>query len=373
MSIIAERIGNRHDAISAYFKLNTFGNIPEDMTVLSLLPPVDRCLILERVIESGAPNFLACIDKLSMAYYKAGWEDVAREFIDKCDRTGLLRGNRQWFDEKLDGLPVMNVSRTYADALQKLDQYWSGSNFCRLIEDLCIRYQGNEILRGSETAEDLSAFKNERRNALSLLIGGERQMYVPEESSGDSMAYILANTQAIAFSYLLGGARITDFNFATSSNHDTLGKRVSAVWAETLPIVRMRSPYPFAMRADAGERAYLVSLELPTFKGREFRYRTSRHRISLDDVVDLMYEVMDVKPRAFSSPHLSGEMFYRFSWMFLQDDVDQLLSIFPSVARQHGAWVQMNAVFYDMDRILNRIARQSLSAYPFMECEFNGW
>lgn len=376
MSIIADRIGRRHDAISTYFKLNKFGDNPEDLTILSLLPPIDRCLILERVMEAGTLDFITCIDKLSMAYYKAGWEDVARAFIDNCDRLGLLNHplfNRQFFDEKLDGLPVINVSQTYADSLQKLAQYWTGSKFCNLISDLCRNYKGNELLLGTETFEEVAAFKNERENALSLFFGNTNKLYIPNAHSGDSAAFILANTHVIAFSYLLGGASPIGFTFATSNNFNTLDKRACAIWTATEPLVRKHSPYPFAARADAGERAYLVSVELPTFEGADFRYRRSRHRINLDAVVDLMFEIMGIKPRALAVPHLSGELFYRFSWMFLQDDVNRLLSIFPSVVRQYGEWAQMKAVCHDMDRILNSIAHHSLSTYPFMECEFTGW
>lgn len=374
MSVIAQRIGNRHDRISDYFKTHTFGRNPEDLTVLSLLPPVDRCLILERVMEAGmVGDFLACIDKLSMAYFKAGWNDVARAFLEGCDNSGLLQGHRQWFEDKLDGLAVGNVSRNYSDALAKLNQYWSGSEFCHHIKELCLRYLGNDILRGSETAIDLEEFKSERRVALTSLIGRKEAGYVPAEHSEDVLAYILASSQAIAFSYLTGGARIVNFDFATDLNYDKLGSRIRNEWETTEPLVRRHSPYPFSSRRDAGERAYMVSLELASFAGQTFRYRTTGQRISLDDVVDLMYEVMDVKPRAFGSPHLSGEYFYRFSWMFLKNDVDRLLSTFPSVARQYGAWVQMRAVFSDMDRILNRIAQTSLDAYPFMETEFSGW
>ena len=91
MSSIAERIGDRHDTISAYFKYNTFGRTPEDLTVLSLLPPVDRCLILERVVEAGSLDFLACIDKLSMAYY-AGCS-CKTMWIDYCPFSQALQDN----------------------------------------------------------------------------------------------------------------------------------------------------------------------------------------------------------------------------------------------------------------------------------------
>ena len=51
MSVIADRIGHRYVDILSYFRQHPFGSIPPDMTVLSVLPPVDRCLILEQVLS----------------------------------------------------------------------------------------------------------------------------------------------------------------------------------------------------------------------------------------------------------------------------------------------------------------------------------
>ena len=64
MSTISEKLNGRHNAICDYFKNNSFGRDPSDLTVLSLLPPVDRCFIIERVMEFGSCDFLTCIDKL---------------------------------------------------------------------------------------------------------------------------------------------------------------------------------------------------------------------------------------------------------------------------------------------------------------------
>ena len=81
MSNISNRIGSRYDDILSYFRRHPFGSIPPDMTVLSVLPPIDRCLILERVFEHGDGYGLILIDKLSMAYMKAGWLDLGKLFL----------------------------------------------------------------------------------------------------------------------------------------------------------------------------------------------------------------------------------------------------------------------------------------------------
>lgn len=374
MSKIASKVGTRYDAISDYFKDRKFGNEPENLTLLSLLPPVDRCLIIERVMECGRCDFMTCIDKLSMAYYKAGFKEVAFEFLEKCNGCGWLRGNYRYFVDKLTDLVVHNVSKTYGDALQKFPKYDTRSFFCRLIRALCSRYQGEELLTGYETSADIDDFVRERRAFIAEMTRNRDHDYiVPSESSGSGMAFTLANTQGIAFSYLLGGGRIMNFRFATSDTLEQTDKEVRDIWEKAESEVRMFAPYQYSARRNAGETAYLVSIEFPCYSDWSYQYRTSRQRISVDDVVDLMFEVMDVKPRVYRVQLPIGEKSFRFSWMFLQDDVERLLGIFPSVRYQHGAWVQMNAVFADMDRILNKIARKAVGVYPFMECEFTGW
>lgn len=170
MSRISERVGNRHDPISDYYKANVFGERPGELTLLSLLPPVDRCLVLERVLEGGKCDLLACIDKLSMAYYKAGWPDVASGFLRGCATRGWLGGRYRFFAEKLNGLPVDNVSRAYDDTLQKLGEYdrlqmydTQAVVFSRLIRDLCVLYRGREIITGHEAQDELDEFIQERR------------------------------------------------------------------------------------------------------------------------------------------------------------------------------------------------------------------
>lgn len=376
MSTISEKLNGRHNAICDYFKNNSFGRDPSDLTVLSLLPPVDRCFIIERVMEFGSCDFLTCIDKLSMAYYKADMDKVAFEFIEKCDASGWLRGgyDGQYFYDKLSKLAVHNISCSYSESLSKLPQYDTGSRFCQLIRQLCFDYQGFELFDGTETDRELVQFVNERREFIHRMTRNrDKEAITPSEMSGAGRGFALANTHAIAMCYLLGGARVTNFKFATTETLAQSDDSVRQVWNETEPLVRSFSPYPYSFRRDNGERAYLVSMEFPCYGDWSFQYRTSRQRISINDVVDLMYEVMDVKPREKRIQYLNGEKTFRFSWMFLEDDVARLLEIFPSVEYRYGCWVQQSAVYRDMDRILNTIARQALHAYPFMECEFTGW
>ena len=171
MSIVAKRIGTRYDALLNYFKVTPLGSMPADMTVLSLLPPIDRCLIIERILKDGTGDRLTCIDKLSMAYLKAGWRDLADEFLRHCNSCEWLSEQYDYgfFQDKLNNIAVSNVSKRYADTLRKFPQYDTQSQFCKIVKELCERYNGKEILIGNETTQELDALHNERLEFIKKL------------------------------------------------------------------------------------------------------------------------------------------------------------------------------------------------------------
>lgn len=148
MSKIADRIGTRYDAIVEYFVRFPFGTHPPDMTVLSLLPPEDRCLILERLFQLQLGNILDLVDKLSMAYLKAGWPELANRFVVACVKGGwIIPEHGVFFLDKLSTLAVHGVSEDYFDTLRKLPQYESpASELGALIRTLCETYSGRELL-----------------------------------------------------------------------------------------------------------------------------------------------------------------------------------------------------------------------------------
>lgn len=147
MSKIADRIGSRYDAIIEYFIRHPFGTHPPDMTVLSLLPPEDRCLILERLFRLRSGNILDLVDKLSMAYLKAGWPDLANRFVEACVKGGwIIPEHGVFFLNKLNTLLVHGVSEDYADTLRKLPQYEGlAQDLGALIRTLCESYSGREL------------------------------------------------------------------------------------------------------------------------------------------------------------------------------------------------------------------------------------
>ena len=171
MSKIADRIGSRYDAIIEHFIRRPFGTHPPDMTVLSLLPPEDRCIILERLFQRHSGNILDLVDKLSMAYLKAGWQDLANRFVEACVKGGwIITEHGAFFLDKLSTLVVHGVSEDYADTLRNLPQYEAfARELSALIRTLCETHSGRELLAGisllrPDDVVDLQTFIAERES-----------------------------------------------------------------------------------------------------------------------------------------------------------------------------------------------------------------
>lgn len=180
MSKIADRIGSRYDAIIEHFIRHPFGTQPAEMTVLSLLPPEDRCLILERLFSLRSGNILDLVDKLSMAYLKAEWPDLANRFVEACVKGGwIIPEHGAFFWEKLSTLSVRGVSEDYVDTFRKLPQYESlAPELGALIRTLCETYSGRELLANIslicfDDVVDLETFIAERELFVVNCVKGE--------------------------------------------------------------------------------------------------------------------------------------------------------------------------------------------------------
>lgn len=180
MSKIKDRIGCRYDDILAYFEQRPFGSYPPDMTVLSGLPPVDRCLILEQVYLRGFCDVLALIDKLSMAYLKAGWKNIALEFLDSAYRRRLMPYDAYlYFQDKIEGLSSVRLSsKTYAESVATIsgDRCMS-PELCDMLLDLCQDYREQNVFEGVDftsalDAPDVRDFIEERRSFVRLVAVG---------------------------------------------------------------------------------------------------------------------------------------------------------------------------------------------------------
>jgi hypothetical protein len=81
--------GGKYADILAYFDRHPLGSEMPVLTLLSTLPPRDRCSILE-VIREKDPSNVEVYNKLSMAYLKNGEESKAYALLQEGYETGEL-------------------------------------------------------------------------------------------------------------------------------------------------------------------------------------------------------------------------------------------------------------------------------------------
>jgi hypothetical protein len=96
----------KHDKIIEFFRAHEFGSSNPIMTYLSILNPVDRCVILEQLFNPGILNSWNLRDKLVLAYVKAGRVDLAKQVIAFSEVNGDIEQNIYILKSKLDlGVP----------------------------------------------------------------------------------------------------------------------------------------------------------------------------------------------------------------------------------------------------------------------------
>lgn len=104
-----------HDPIIQFFSRNRFGTNNPVMTFLSVLSPIDRCVILEELYD---PFILDSVlnDKLLLAYVTSGKSELAGKVIENAMRNGEGELNIWGLREKLNvGLaPVRNGAERIA-------------------------------------------------------------------------------------------------------------------------------------------------------------------------------------------------------------------------------------------------------------------
>jgi len=94
-------VDGKYAAILSYFDTHPFGSEMPVLTLLSTLPPRDRCAILE-VIRAKDPSNVEVYNKLSMAYLKDGQETKARSLLQEGLQSGALDDfTFQQLDEKI--------------------------------------------------------------------------------------------------------------------------------------------------------------------------------------------------------------------------------------------------------------------------------
>ncbi|MGN1358831.1 MAG: ankyrin repeat domain-containing protein [Kiritimatiellia bacterium] len=140
--------GDRYWLILPFFTAhsNAFGEA--EAALLRLIPPADRCLILERLLLRLAGNPVFVADELVDAYLAAGWETLAGQFIiarkksGRLDTINLTRG--------LDAFERIHQNqpkpKTYADCLPALRQADGEDSLLRaFLVKLCEGNEGHDL------------------------------------------------------------------------------------------------------------------------------------------------------------------------------------------------------------------------------------
>ena len=129
-----------HNPIIEYFKRNGFGTNNPVMTYLSVLAPVDRCIILEEIYNPDLLNSILS-DKLLLAYVTSGKQYLAEKVIDNSIHNGENEMNIWGLRSKLElGLaPTRNRAQRleiYNDFLSK-SQNPIETEFLNLLINFC--------------------------------------------------------------------------------------------------------------------------------------------------------------------------------------------------------------------------------------------
>jgi len=139
-----------YSSLISYFKSNKFGSEPPVMTILSNLPPKDRCMILEETLKDD-PNNFRVYDKLSMAYMKDTKLSAAMNCLLAGRHAGFLSSqNYETLKNKIEFMSVQyngnfGSSTSYIQSLQCIERDYAQtilqgqdySVFYNIIKDFC--------------------------------------------------------------------------------------------------------------------------------------------------------------------------------------------------------------------------------------------
>lgn len=78
-----------YEAILLYFNKYSFGSQLPVLSILSSLPPVDRCVIIEQILVKDKSNIEA-YSKLSLAYLKKGDKKKAYDLLSNANKYGNI-------------------------------------------------------------------------------------------------------------------------------------------------------------------------------------------------------------------------------------------------------------------------------------------
>ncbi|MCF8396460.1 MAG: hypothetical protein K9H06_21405 [Melioribacteraceae bacterium] len=131
---------SNHQPIIDFFHRNPFGTNNPVMTYLSVLAPIDRCVILEELYNPSNLNSILS-DKLLLAYVTSGKQHLAEKVIENSIGNGESEMNVWGLRSKLDlGLaPTRNRAQRlaiYNDFLSK-SQNPTETEFLNLLIKFC--------------------------------------------------------------------------------------------------------------------------------------------------------------------------------------------------------------------------------------------
>ena len=143
-----EVVSEKYSSILSYFYRHDFGTEMPVLTLLSTLPPRDRCVILE-ILWQKDPDNIEIYNKLSMAYLKNGDEHSARAFLQKGYDIGALDDDIfQQLNDKISFFAsnmhaAQKPSQSYTDTLILLrsrfanDEHGQYREFYNILIELC--------------------------------------------------------------------------------------------------------------------------------------------------------------------------------------------------------------------------------------------
>lgn len=136
MNHFLNQLNSKHNPIVEYFLRNGFGTSMPVLTALSVLQPLDRCIILERIFELNVRN-IHLYDKMVLAYVKIGRPDYGAQVVKFARQMGENEFNCNGIEEKLKlvGIPP---ERTDQQRLFIIQDYLATTSVPKEIEFLNI-------------------------------------------------------------------------------------------------------------------------------------------------------------------------------------------------------------------------------------------
>jgi tetratricopeptide (TPR) repeat protein len=193
---------DRYIEILAYFDRHPFGTEMPVLSMLSDLPPRDRCVILEALREKY-PSNVEVYNKLSLAYLKDGQYEKAHFILNEGRRSGVLSMNIYMeLKEKIESINahIMGVkrpsdqtiilgvssSKAYAETLSKIQLYTpterSFGEFCRILIRLC-------------------QMKGDRKEEKSAALFAQKALQITEQNADPDRPEVATNLNNLADFY----------------------------------------------------------------------------------------------------------------------------------------------------------------------------